>query len=144
MHRTTPWCVSRSVMSDSFQSHGLQPARHLCLRNSPGKNTGVGNQSLLQRFLTQGSKPISCIAGGFFYCLSHQESLDSYHIQPQMSVVLRLRNTGLYLFSLLIHLINIYWVPTMHQALNQAPWDMSLTRWTSICSLSHLEPIGWH
>ena len=49
-------------MSDSFRSHGLQPARFLCLRNSPDKNTGVGNQSLLQGFLTQGSKPVSCIA----------------------------------------------------------------------------------
>ena len=36
--------------------HGLWPTRLLCSWNSPGKNTGVGSHSLLQRiFLTQGS-----------------------------------------------------------------------------------------
>ena len=35
-------------------SHGLEPARLLCLQNSPGKNTGVGCHFLLQGiFLTQ-------------------------------------------------------------------------------------------
>ena len=39
----------------SLRPHGLQPAR--LLRDSPGKNTGVGSHSLLQRiFSTQGSK----------------------------------------------------------------------------------------
>ena len=47
--------VSRSIMSDSLQSHELQPARLLCLWNSPGKSSGVGCQFLLQGiFLTQG------------------------------------------------------------------------------------------
>ena len=46
---------------------GLQPASLLCPWDSPGKNTGVGSQSCLQRiFPTQGSNPVSCIAGGFF------------------------------------------------------------------------------
>ena len=40
--------VSRSVMSDSLQPHGLSPARLLCPWNSPGKNTGVGSHALLQ------------------------------------------------------------------------------------------------
>ena len=40
--------VSHSVMSNSLWPHGLQPARFLCPRNSPGKNTGVGSHSLLQ------------------------------------------------------------------------------------------------
>ena len=35
-------------MSDSLQSHGLQPARLLCPWDSPGKNTGVGCHFLLQ------------------------------------------------------------------------------------------------
>ena len=39
--------VSGSVVSDSLQPHGLQPARLLCLWNSPGKNTGVGSHALL-------------------------------------------------------------------------------------------------
>ena len=33
---------SRSVVSDSLQPPGLQPARLLCPWDSPGKNTGVG------------------------------------------------------------------------------------------------------
>ena len=47
-----------SVVSDSLQPHGLQPARLLCLRNFSGKNTGVGCHFLLQGiFPTQGSNP---------------------------------------------------------------------------------------
>ena len=51
-------------MSDSLRPHGLQPAS-LCPWNSPGKNTGVGCHSLLQRlpFPTQGSNL------GFLYCM---------------------------------------------------------------------------
>ena len=32
-------CVSRSVVSDSLQPHGLQPARLLCPWHIPGKKT---------------------------------------------------------------------------------------------------------
>ena len=47
--------VSLSVVSDSWQPHGLQPTRLLCPWNSPGKNTGVGCHVFIQRiFLTQG------------------------------------------------------------------------------------------
>ena len=55
-----PWCKVRacymaSVMSDSLQPYGLQPARLLCPWDSPGKNTGVGCHVLLQGiFPTQG------------------------------------------------------------------------------------------
>ena len=38
---------SRSVMSDSFQPHGLQPTRLLGPWDFPGMNTGVGCRSLL-------------------------------------------------------------------------------------------------
>ena len=57
---TMRWlCVhSRSVMSSSFQPHGLQPNRLSCPWNFPGKNTGVGCYFLLQGiFPTQGSNP---------------------------------------------------------------------------------------
>ena len=51
-------CVSCSVVSESFRPQKLQPARLLCPWHSPGKNTGVGSHSLLQRiFLTQESNP---------------------------------------------------------------------------------------
>ena len=47
--------VSRSVVSNSLWPHGLQPDRFLYSWNSPGKNTVVSNDSLLQGlFLTQG------------------------------------------------------------------------------------------
>ena len=50
--------VSPSVVSDSLRPRGRQPTRLLCPRDSPGKNTGVGSQSLFQGiFLTQGSSP---------------------------------------------------------------------------------------
>ena len=50
--------VSRSVMSDSWRPHGLEPARLLCPWNSPGKDNRVGCHSLLQGiFPTQGSNP---------------------------------------------------------------------------------------
>ena len=52
--RVKMWWVrvlSRSVVSDSLQPHGIEPASFLCPRYSPGKNTGVSNLSLslLQR-----------------------------------------------------------------------------------------------
>ena len=51
-------CVIHSVLSDSLQPHGLQPARLLCPWDSPGKNTGVGCHALLQGiFPTQGWNP---------------------------------------------------------------------------------------
>ena len=51
-------CSVASVMSNSLQPYGLQPARLLCPWNSPGKNTGVGCYVLFQGiFLTQGSNP---------------------------------------------------------------------------------------
>ena len=39
---------SCSVVSDSLQPHGLQPARLLCPGDFPGKNTRVGCHLLLQ------------------------------------------------------------------------------------------------
>ena len=45
------YVLSRSVMSNSLPSHGLQFARFLCSWDNPGKNTRVGCQ---ERFLTTG------------------------------------------------------------------------------------------
>ena len=58
--------VSRSVVSNSLQSCGLQSARLLCPWDSPGKITGVGcipfsRGSSQLRDWTQ----VSCIIGGF-------------------------------------------------------------------------------
>ena len=67
-----PCVLSRSVMSDSVQPHGLWPARLLCPRDPPGKNTGVGCRALLQGvFPTQGSNLVFCVSfvpRVFFMC----------------------------------------------------------------------------
>ena len=52
---TSSSTVSHSLVSDYLWTHGLQPARLLCPWDSPGKDTGVGSHSLLQRIPTQGS-----------------------------------------------------------------------------------------
>ena len=52
------WVLCHSLVSSSLLPHGLQPARLLCPRDSPGKNSGTGCHFLLQGiFLTQGSNP---------------------------------------------------------------------------------------
>ena len=64
---------SRSVVSDSFQPHGLEPTRLLHPWNFPGKSTGVGCHFLLQRiFPTQGSNLVLPHCGQVLYHLSHQ------------------------------------------------------------------------
>ena len=51
-------CSVASVVPDSLQPCGLQPARLLCPWAFPGTNTGAGCHFLLQGiFLTQGSNP---------------------------------------------------------------------------------------
>ena len=60
-------CVSHLVASDSLQPCGLQYARLLCPWNSPGKDTGVGCHSLLQRiFSTLGLNPGLLLVERFF------------------------------------------------------------------------------
>ena len=47
--------VNPLVVSNFLQPHGLQPTRLLCPWDFPGKNTGVGSHSILQKiFPTQG------------------------------------------------------------------------------------------
>ena len=68
-------CVSRLVVSNSLQPHGLQPARLLCPWNSPGKNTGVGCHSFLQEiFPTQGSNSDLLNCRQILYPLSYQRN----------------------------------------------------------------------
>ena len=67
--------VSCPIMSDSLQSHELQPARLLCLWNSLGKSSGVGCQFLLQGvFPTQGLNLGLLHCRQILYHLSHQGS----------------------------------------------------------------------
>ena len=56
--RSVGLCCAKSVMSNSLQPRGLQPARLLCPWDSPGKNTEVGCYALLQGiFPVQGLNP---------------------------------------------------------------------------------------
>ena len=58
---------SRSVMSDSLQPRGRQPARLLCPRGSPGKNTGMGCHASSRDLPDPGIEPTSpALAAGFF------------------------------------------------------------------------------
>ena len=69
---TTECVLSLSGMSDSLWPHGLQPARLLCPRDSPGKNTGVGCHALLQGiFPIQGLDP-----GRFFTVWATREATE--------------------------------------------------------------------
>ena len=66
-------CVRDSVVS--LCPHGLQPARLLCPKDFPGKNSGMGCHSLLQGiFPIQGSYPGLSHCRQILYCLSHQGS----------------------------------------------------------------------
>ena len=48
MHESEKWKWSRSVVSDSLRTHGLQPTRLLCPWDFPGKSTGAGCHCLLR------------------------------------------------------------------------------------------------
>ena len=68
-------CISWSGVSDSLQTHGLQPASFFCPWNPPGKYIEVGNHSLLQGiFPTQGLNLGLPHCRQILYCLSHQGS----------------------------------------------------------------------
>ena len=75
--------VSCSIMSNSLQPHGLQPARLLCPRNSPGKNTRMDSESLLQDiFPTQGSNLVPLHCRQILYNLKHQGNWNYIIIYP--------------------------------------------------------------
>ena len=70
---TFQMCVGCSVLSSSLRPNGLYPTRLLFPWNYPGKNTGMGSHSLLQRISpTQGSNPGLPHYRWILYQLSHQ------------------------------------------------------------------------
>ena len=78
LHSSLPFLIlvnAKSVMSESLQSYGLQPSKLLCPWDSPGKNTRVDCNALLQGiFLSQGSN--LCLL-----CLLHRQ-VDSLPLAP--------------------------------------------------------------
>ena len=68
--------LCHSVVSDSLQTHGLQPAKFLCLWDFPGENTGVSCH-----FLLQGIFPIQRLTPCFLCLLNQQaDSLPLHHL----------------------------------------------------------------
>ena len=66
-------CVSCPLVTNPWQSHGLQPASLLCPWNCSGNNTRVGCHPPLQGiFPTQGSNPRLLHCRCILYRLSHQ------------------------------------------------------------------------
>ena len=69
--------ISHSVVSDSATPWTIACQAPLCM-DSLGKNTGVGNLSLLQGiFPTQGSNPGFLHCNQIIYCLRHQGNPNS-------------------------------------------------------------------
>ena len=62
-------CPVSAVVSDSLRLFGLQPARLLCLWDSPGKNTGAGSHSLSGGSAHPRDRiRVSCIGRRIPYC----------------------------------------------------------------------------
>ena len=71
----------------TLRPHGLQPARPLCLWDSPGQDTGVGFHALLQGLLsTQGSNPGLLHCRQTLHCLRHQGNPSAEH-KPRVTGV---------------------------------------------------------
>ena len=59
--------IRHPAVSDSLQSHGLEPTRLLCPWDSPGKSTGVQVAISCSRAYSQPRGAcLSCVAGEFF------------------------------------------------------------------------------
>ena len=117
-----------SVMSDSLWPHGLQPTRFLCPCDSPGKNTGVGCHSLLQRILLiQG---LNLLIQGLIQGLNPALQADSLPSELQyvrpfdvVSHLLVISSVGFSLFSFIS--VSIC-VPSV---------DLSLVHWNFLCAI---------
>ena len=67
--RTGQRSVSGSVVSSTFQPHGLYPVRLLCPWDSAVKNTGVGNYSLLQGIFPSQESNLGLHTAGRFFAI---------------------------------------------------------------------------
>ena len=134
-------CVSGSVVPDSLPSHGLQPARLLCLWDFPGKDTEVICHFLFQEiFLTQGSNPGLLHCRQIPYWLSYQGSLH---------VLIQIKKMEIYRYRFVRSRARHYWqnggtapTPSPHPA-DMVPGWRSYVLWfwlvLSFLQLSWLE-----
>ena len=91
-----PACSAASVMSDSLQPHGLQPARLLCPWNSPDKNTGVGHMpSSRGSSQTKDQTCVSFFGSGFFTPWATWEARAGHRANP-ISLDSKVHDSGIY------------------------------------------------
>ena len=104
-----------SVVSNSVQLYGLQPARLLSPWDSPGKNNGMGCQALLQGiFPTWGSNPhLLCLTFTGRWILYYQHHLG----RPEATMLL-----------LLSHFSRVQLCATSQTAAHQAPLSLGFSR----------------
>ena len=99
-HQHGKWSVSPSVMSDSLSSHSREPAMLFCLWNSPGKNTGVGSHSHLQRIFPNQGLNLGLLHGRKIFepvNLGTKESYNAYVVLSvnKIPINVRYNNTSL-------------------------------------------------
>ena len=106
----------------TLRLYGLQPTNLLCLQDSPGKNTGVGCDTLLQQiFPTQGCSCVSYVSCTGRWVLYHQCHLRSPDI-------------GLIVIQLLSH-VRLFAIPWT--AVYQA--SLSITIYRNLLKLQSTE-----
>ena len=130
---------SRSAIScvRLLQLHGPSHSRLLCPWNSPGKNTGVGCNSLLQGiFPTHGSNPGLLLCRQICYCLSHQGSPKSPSRFDPLLLQLALSNaTHTYAWVILWNTRGLYNISLMlHRA-----WYIFYTHWIVFEWTTHIQ-----
>ena len=113
--------LSCSVVFNSLQPHGLQPARLLYPWNYISKNTGESCHALLQGiFPTQGSNPGLPYCRWILYRLSHQGSLCF-----PVPLFFRLGSYG-YMWIVAITLLASYLPPTSYDLIIPPPYSKPL------------------
>ena len=86
------WKWSRSVVSDSWRPHGLQPTRLLRPWDFPGESTGVGCHCLLQIvFVTHlyllSRFPLISISSSLDVCCLTKKSIQSFKLKESEPLV---------------------------------------------------------
>ena len=77
MQGSEKWKWSRSVLSNYYWPHGLQPTRCSCSWDLPGNSTGVGCHCLL----CEGSLVFPFCCFPLFICIDHWRKLSYFSLQ---------------------------------------------------------------
>ena len=137
MHESEKWKWSRSVVSDSSRTHGLQPTRLLCSWDFPGKSTGVGCHCLLRsnnyfpsffflffKFIYFNWRLITLwYCGGF--AIHWHESAMGVHVFPILNLTLHpipLGHPSAPALSTLSHASNLDWWSVSYMIIYMLQW----------------------